>query len=85
MTQVELLLPCFAPKFAVQDDDTDDESMVSWIDEEDMMYPISYKLDGEKCPHFDYQCKLNFEIIELVELPKKSSTLPLSVESFGKN
>ena len=48
-----------------------------------MMYPLNFDNDGEKCPHFDYQCKLNFEKIELIELPKKSSTLPISLQAFN--
>ena len=82
MTQVELLLPCFAPKYAVQGDYSDNESIASF-DEEDMMYPLNFDNDGEKCPHFDYQCKLSFEKIELVELPKKATTLPISLQSFN--
>ena len=50
-----------------------------------MMYPLNFDNDGEKCPHFDYQCKLNFEKIELIELPKKSSTLPISLQSFNSD
>ena len=70
MTQVQLLLPCFAPIYTVMDDDSDGKS-VSSMDEEDMMHPINFDFDGERCPHFDNQTKLTLVKKEIVQFPKK--------------
>ena len=79
MTQVQLLFPCFAAIYTVMADDSDDKS-VSSMDEEDMIYPIAFDLEGERCPQFDNQTKLTLVKKEIVQFPKKSTSLPISLQ-----